>query len=309
MDLTDDLKVVDDKLIKELGNIAKDKIEFWDIRTGVNTGSTLDFTDSKSKEISSHFITDCGIRTFINGGCGFSVLKDLNRNAIITGFRESIKLARFSESRCKNKFKIIPRDPLIKDFKVHPKMKIEEIGIDEKINLVKSHEKLASDISPKIKNTHTLYIDGHTNSLFVNSFGNFITQDLSFLRLFSLVYTQENGSIQRAVNSVGGIGGFEILSTEKAETLSQKTATEAVALLKAKSPVGGKFTVITDPKLTGTIIHEAFGHACEADLVLNNDSILKDRIGEKVASEEVNIVDNPTMGQGKRFGMPSKKQQ
>ena len=304
MDLTDDLKVVDDKLLKELGDIAKDKIEYWDIRTGVNTGARLDFTDSRSKEISSHYITDCGIRTFINGGWGFCVLKDLNKKAIINGFQQSIKLASLTESLCKNKFKITSRDPLVKDFKVHAKKKIEEIDIEEKINLVKSHEKLASEYSPKIKNTHTLYIDGHTNTLFVNSFGNHITQDLSFLRLFSLVYTQENGSIQRAVNSVGGIGGFEIATTEKAEILSEKTAREAVELLKAKSPVGGKFTIITDPKLTGTMIHEAFGHACEADLVLNNDSILKEKIGEKVASEEVNIIDNPTMGQGKKFGMP-----
>ena len=52
------------------------------------------------------------------------------------------------------------------------------------------------------------------------------------------------------------------------------------------------------------MVHEAFGHACEADLVLNNDSILKNKINEKVASKAVNIIDNPTMNQGKKFGIP-----
>lgn len=304
MELSDDLKVVDDKLIKELHRYAKDKIGYWDVRTGVSHGATLDFTDLKSKEISSHYITECGIRAFINGGWGFCVLKDVSKEGILNGFQKAIKLAKLSESYCKNKFSIVSRDPLIEKYAAKSKHDLEEIDIEEKINLVKHHEKVASDYSSKIKNTHTLYIDGHTKSLLINSFGSNIFQDLSFLRLFSLVYTQENGIIQRAINSVGGIGGYEITKTQKAENLSTKSAKEAVDLLKAKSPVGGKFTIIVDPKLTGTMIHEAFGHACEADLVLNNDSILKGRVDEKVASDKVNIVDNPTMDQGQKFGLP-----
>ncbi|MHA2007943.1 MAG: TldD/PmbA family protein [Promethearchaeota archaeon] len=300
----DYLKEVDDKLIRELDIIAKDKIEYWDVRAGVNRGTTLDFTDLKSKEISSHYITDCGIRAFINGGWGFCVLKDLNRESILRGFQKAIKLAKLSESLSKNKFKMVTRDPFIKEFRANRRKKLDDIDIQEKINLIKHHEKIATDYSSKIKNTHTLYIDGHTQSVLINSFNSFIFQDLSFLRMFSLVYTQENGIIQRAVNSVGGIGGFEITETENAEKLSEKTAKEAVDLLKAKSPIGGKFTIITDPKMTGTLIHEAFGHAVEADSVLNNASILKGKIGDKVASSDVNIIDNPTMEQGKKFSLP-----
>ena len=304
MEFDDDLKEIDDKLIKELHNIARDKVEYWDIRSGVSHGATIDFTDLKSKEISSHYITECGIRAFLNGGWGFCVLKDLNRKAILTGFQKAITLARLSESLCKHKFKIDERDPLIKSFNVQIQQKLEEVDIEEKIQLVKHHEKIASDYSSKVKNTRTLYIDGHANSILINSIHNNINQDLSFLRLFSLVYTQEEGILQRAINSVGGIGGYEIINTEKAENLSEKSAKEAVDLLQAKSPIGGKFTIIVDPKLAGTMIHEAFGHACEADLVLNNDSILKDKINKKVASEAVNIIDNPTMNQGKKFGIP-----
>lgn len=304
MEFDDDLKEIDNKLIKELHKIARDKVEYWDVRSRVSHGATIDFTDLKSKEISSHYITECGIRAFINGGWGFCVLKDLNREAILTGFKKAITLAMLSESLCKQKFKIAERDPLIRSFSVQPQQKLEDVDIEEKINLVKHHEQIASDYSSKVKNTHTLYIDGHANSILINSFQNNITQDLSFLRLFSLVYTQENGILQRAINSVGGIGGFEIINTEKAENLSKKSAKEAVDLLQAESPIGGKFTIIVDPKLAGTMIHEAFGHACEADLVLNNDSILKNKINEKVASEAVNIIDNPTMNQGKKFGIP-----
>jgi TldD protein len=304
MEISEDLKPIDENLIKQLNQIAKKKVDYWDLRTEVNNGTSLDFTNQKSKEISSFEVIDCGIRAFKNGGWGFSVIKDLQKETIKTGFEKAIKLARLSESFTKIKFNIAQSKPLIANFKSKPKKNIEETDIDDKITLVKNHEKIAGEYSKYVKNTHTIYMDGHSQALFLNSFGSKVFQDLSFVRLFCMVFTNRNGATQNSINSVAGIGGYEIAETEKANNLSKKTAKEAIELLDAKSPVGGKLTVISDSKLTGTIIHEAFGHACEADLVLNNESILKGMIGNKVASEQVSIIDNPSMGQANQFNLP-----
>jgi TldD protein len=304
MEFSDELKQIDDNLVKQLHLISKDKVEYWDIRAEVNNGTSLDFTNQKSKEISSFETVNCGIRAFKNGGWGFSVLKELKRESIKIGFQKAIKLARLSESLCKTKFKIAQNDPLIKNFKIKRKKNLREIDIREKITLVKDHEKIASSYSNYVKNTHTIYLDADSHKLFLNSFGSKIIQDLSFLRLFSMVFTKKSGVIQSSLNSVAGIGGYEICETDDAINLSKKTAKEAVDLLDAKSPVGGKFTIIADSKLTGTMIHEAFGHSCEADFILNDESILKGMLGKKVASEEVTIIDNPSIGQGQQFNLP-----
>lgn len=304
MEIAEELKIFDKDLINNFIRYSNNDIDYWDIRAGLNIGTLIEFTNQKSKEVSSYENIECSIRTFINGGWGFYVLKDLNRKALLDGYLKAIKLAKMSESLTKNKFRIIERDPLIKHFKAGSKKKLENIDIEEKINLVKFHEKIASDYSDKVKNTRTVYVDGLSNLLFINSSGSYITQKLDLLRLFSVVYAQEEGIIQKGSNSVGGIGGYEIVETEKAQNLSLKSASEAVDLLKAKSPIGGKFDVIMDPKLTGTFVHEAFGHACEADLVLSKESILEGKIGEKVAKDQITIVDNPTFGQGKKYNLP-----
>ncbi|MFX0020915.1 MAG: TldD/PmbA family protein [Candidatus Hermodarchaeota archaeon] len=304
MELSEDLKPIDENLIEQLNQIAKERVEYWDIRTEVNNGTSLDFTNQKSKEISSFEITNCGIRAFRNGGWGFSVLKDLEKESIKIGLEKAIKLARLSESLTKVKFNIAQNDPLIANYESRNKKNLEQVDIEDKINLVKNHEKIAGEYSKYVKNTHTIYMDGHSQTYFLNSYGSKIIQDLSFVRLFCMVFTNKNGTTQSSVNSVAGVGGYEITETEKANNLSKKTAKEAVELLDAKSPVGGKLTVISDSKLTGTIIHEAFGHACEADLVLNNESILKGMIDNKVASEQVTIIDNPSMGQAEQFNLP-----
>lgn len=304
MEITEDLKNIDDKLIEKLNQIALNKIEYWDIRCSVNVGTSLDFTDQKSKEISSSEMIDCGIRGFINGGWSFVVLKDLDRNSIVNGFSKAVKLAQLTESLSKNKFKIKERDPLVKNFKVNCKKNLLDVDVEEKIDLVKQHEKITSSFSPKIKNSRTMYVDYISQKLFLNSFHSFILQELSGVRLYNLAYAQQNGSIQGAVNSVGGIGGFEICETEKATGLSAKTAKESVLLLDAKSPIGGKFTVVMDPKLLGVVVHEAFGHAVEADIVLNKGSVLDEKIGHQIAVEDVTIIDDPQMGQGEKFNLP-----
>jgi TldD protein len=304
MEMHDDLKLFDSALIKQLNRENENKIEYWDIRATYTEGTTLDFTDQKSTEISSYNITNCGIRTFVNGGWGFFVLKDISKEKIISGFLKSKKLAVMTESLTKNKFKMKERDPIKKDYKIKSKVKLTDVDIEEKIRLVKNHEKIGAHYSKLVKNTRTIYMDGINNYVFINSFGSLVKQNLSYLRLLNMVYSQKAGVIQRSINSVGGLGGYEIASTEKAENLSQKTAKESIKLLDAKSPIGGKFTVITDSKLAGTLIHEALGHACEADLVLSKESVLKGKIGQKVALNDINIVDNPTMGQGQKLGLP-----
>ena len=45
--------------------------------------------------------------------------------------------------------------------------------------------------------------------------------------------------------------------------------------------------------MTGVFSHEAVGHACEADSVIERESILADRMGKKVGNELVTIVDDP----------------
>ena len=304
MEINDDLKLFDSTFINRLHREAENKIEYWDIRATYTEGTTLDFTDQKSTEISSYDITNCGIRTFINGGWGFYVLKNINKEKIISSFLKSIKLAKLTESLSKNKFKIKERDPFSEEFKIDSKLKLSDVDIEDKIKLVKNHEKIASNYSKLVKNTRTIYMDGVNNYVFINSFGSQIKQNLSYLRLLNIVYSQKADIIQRSINSVGGLGGFEISSTEKAENISQKTAEESIKLLDAKSPIGGKFTIVADSKLAGTLIHEALGHACEADLVLSKESVLKGKIDQKVALNDINVVDDPSMGQGKTFGLP-----
>src|SRR5919202_221701 len=62
-------------------------------------------------------------------------------------------------------------------------------------------------------------------------------------------------------------------------------------LLDARHVSGKKATVILDPAMVGLLSHEAIGHTVQADFVLSG-SVVKDKIGRKVASDLVTLVDS-----------------
>jgi len=52
---------------------------------------------------------------------------------------------------------------------------------------------------------------------------------------------------------------------------------------------------VIGPAFGGVIFHEACGHGLEADAVLKNASVFKDKVGKKIASEIVTAIDDSTL--------------
>lgn len=78
-------------------------------------------------------------------------------------------------------------------------------------------------------------------------------------------------------------------------TTARNAAEKAVKQLQARTAPKGKFPVVLDPAMTGTFIHEAVGHAAEADAIITKESTFCGRLGEMVGSELVTIYDDPTL--------------
>ncbi len=88
-----------------------------------------------------------------------------------------------------------------------------------------------------------------------------------------------------------GIEGF----LEDVEAAAEEAVSGLEDLVRAGRGPELAERVVVDPELLGVVVHEAFGHAVEGDLVARGESILAGRIGERVASGEVTVVDDPTV--------------
>ena len=85
--------------------------------------------------------------------------------------------------------------------------------------------------------------------------------------------------------------GLELLEKDISKDIDTMIK-RGVDKLYAKNCIGKNMPVILGPGFGAVIFHEACGHAMEAEATANNQSVLAGKIGKKIASDKVTIIDD-----------------
>jgi len=243
--------------------------------------------DGKVQEITSGNNWGGCVRVLKNGAWGVSFTT--NPGKMEDAGKSALKLANALD----NDVKLADIEPTHDNVKSKAKLKLQDVSLDEKKETMSAAEKAAN--LEAIVSTTVNYVDGEGTTIFANSEGTELQIEESRVALFMNAVAASDGIIQFGHKSTGGAAGFEVIQKEDLEKFGRVTAEKAIRLLKAELPPSGKFPVVMDPELTGVFIHEALGHASEADLILQNDSILKGKMSTQIGSSLVTIVDDATM--------------
>ncbi|HIO41414.1 MAG TPA: TldD/PmbA family protein [Aquifex sp.] len=147
-----------------------------------------------------------------------------------------------------------------------------------------------------VKQVQAVLMDKTREILVINSLGE-IGEDIQKRVVFFVeTVVGKNGELFRGYESLGGLYGFEIFQKTPPEVVAEIATRRALTLTEAKPAPAGEFTVVMDAQAGGTMIHEAVGHGLEADLVQKGVSVYdKSKLGKKVASELVTVVDDATL--------------
>lgn len=266
------------------------KVDYVDIRCGMGDNTSILMKDGNVDEINTGMSLGTRIRVLNNGAWGFAYTTDISKIDEIT--ETALKLSNSLKGDV-----TLSESDIIKDkVEVDVKIPFKDISIEEKSEIMKEANDAAT--IDKVNSTTVSYADSEVNELFMNSEGSEIQVKTSRLRM-ALNASATNGEIiQFGHGSLGGVKGYEIIKDANIEEFGRKIGEKAVRLLDAKPAPSGQFPVVADSELTGVLIHEALGHATEGDLILQNDSILKDKLGEQIASDIVNIFDDASRKDG-----------
>lgn len=137
--------------------------------------------------------------------------------------------------------------------------------------------------------------DSTSYILFFNSEGT-LTWDY---RPMSIMYAsctmEQGGKIENGTSSRAYRKGFEFLSDDLIDTLAKEAVAQTSLMFEAVKPKGGEMPVVMGAGSSGILLHEAIGHAFEADFNRKNTSIFSDQLGKKICSEHINVVDDGTI--------------
>ena len=85
---------------------------------------------------------------------------------------------------------------------------------------------------------------------------------------------------------------LDLLTEQLQEDIVEHLVKKLHFALTAKQPQGGEMPVVMGAGASGILLHEAIGHAFEADFVRRGESIFTDLLGKKICSEEITVVDD-----------------
>ncbi len=179
-----------------------------------------------------------------------------------------------------------------------------QVPVERKIELLHKAERAAREHDALIAEVAVRYRDQERHILVANSEG-LLTLDRQVYTSFSVsAVAREGRGVRSATRVASGTCGFELFESENPEALAREAARVACAQLRAAPAPPGTFTVVLSSRAGGTMVHEACGHGLEADFVEKGFSVYAGKLGQRVASERITVVDDATLP-GKRgsYGM------
>ncbi len=234
-----------------------------------------------------------GIRVLVNGCWGFSSTSEMSLDSLRESLNEATSAARVLANSKKNKVRGLAESKMARGrFTVKANGNLSDVGIEQKIKIVREAEKSTRRHSKAIKTASCTYREILDHKVIVNTDGAEVEICDSKPEFSVVAVARKGGETATAHEGIGITGGWQdLFGTRSHFDYASKAAERATRLLDAKYAKGEKTTILLDPGMVGLLSHEAIGHTAEADFVLSG-SVVKNKMSEQVASELVTLVDS-----------------
>jgi len=271
-----------DRVIDKLLEFDARFVEVWVQRY---SGSNILLKDGKAKDVSTGKGLGVGVRVLENiwGFCSSNRVEDIPEMA-----ERALKVA----GKGSKKVALAEVPIYIDRVEVKGRLDPRKLSLEEKRDLLKRCHAGIEERKEVVSSSFS-YFESVVETHYANSEGAKIVSTCPRVALSASVFAKRGAALQFGSERVGGTAGIEAIG--EPEAVAGCAAEKAERLLGAGAAPGGEFKVILDPKLTGVFIHEALGHAAEADHVLQGESILTGRLGGEVAADCVSVYDDPTL--------------
>ncbi len=265
---------------------------FCDIYFQSGSDESLGWDQGRVKNSSREVIAGAGVRVVVGDKVGFWPIDKVD----ITGLRRAAKIARqiadYSQKDIVPPAKAAPPQHNLYDVELSPTL----IGLADRIALLKAIDAETRKYDARIQNVSVgLSVEDFT-IIVCNSLGQFLVDQRPLLHVSVSAYAREGGRIEMGKSGGGGRIPFSALADDQVwKQHAQLAAEQAILLLSAGDAPAGEMSVVLGNGWPGVLLHEAVGHGLEGDFNRKGSSAFARRMGERVASPLVTVVDDGTL--------------
>ena len=272
------------------GQILSHQVDYADLYFQYSRGESWSLEEGIVKSGSFNIDQGVGVRAVSGEKTAFAYSDDISLPALQSaaqatraiarqGAEASTAVARRGEGRAL----YLPHDP------------IASLKDPDKVDLLERLERMARARDPRVKQVIASLAGEYEVVLVARSDGVHGADVRPLVRLSLQVIAEEDG--RREQGSAGGGGRFDYtyFTDEVLRSYADKAVDQALINLQARPAPAGTMTVVLGPGWPGVLLHEAVGHGLEGDFNRKGSSAFSGRIGERVASRGVTVVDDGTI--------------
>jgi TldD protein len=283
-------------LVEKLLSAAMSRgAEFAEVYVERSTTTAVTLDEGKIKSAQSGAVTGVGVRAIRGAQVGYAHSDDLDEPALLRCAQTAALIA--DGNRDPGPVNL-SRTALPTYYNVQKPLM--DVAIDRKIELLLTADSAARKYDKRIRQVMGGYADNTKEILVANTLGHFAEdrQDLCRIGIRCVAFGKKN---ERRTGFQGGGGrvDFRFFEDFSPQQIGREAARQAVATLGAVAAPAGPQTVVLAPGWSGILLHEAVGHGLEADFIRKGTSLFAGKLGEKVASELVTVIDDGTVAGGR----------
>jgi len=169
------------------------------------------------------------------------------------------------------------------------------VPMPRKVEVLRRADAAARGFDKRVSQVTAWYKDTEQEVLIANSAGRWARETRQHITMYVTAVARDGADIRTGSESRSETRGFEFFEIHPPEETAREAARLAVLQLGARPAPAGRFMVVLSSSAGGTMVHEACGHGLEADFIRKSLSAYAGRLGQKVASELISVVDDGTL--------------
>lgn len=247
--------------------------------------------DGKVNNCSSNIDFGMGVRVLSGDQTGYAYVEGVTLEEMLRAARTAARIASSGKAGKPVAFK----EETIEKNRYSVVTPWEEVILKQKMPYLQKLNDRIFALDNRVRKVQASLNDSTTHVLFCNSEGVTFYDYRPMVSYAAFCVMEEDGRMENNYASRSYRKGFEFMTDDIVETVAKEAVNNTAHMFQAIKPKGGEFPVVMASGGSGILLHEAIGHAFEADFNRKNTSIFSDQLNKKICNEHISVVDDGTI--------------
>ena len=278
------------KLERVFGTLAARKVDYADLYFQYSRFEGWSLEEGIVKSGSFNIEQGVGVRAISGEKTAFAYSDEISFDALQDAARATRAIAAAGQiRRIKSNQKSLPV-PLYRA--IDPTASLDSA---DKVALLEKLERKCRALDPRVTQVMASLGGEYEVVLIARADGGIAADVRPLVRLSVQVIAEQNGRRETGSAGGGGRGDYSHFTEARLDEYARHAVSQALTNLGARPAPAGTMTVVLGPGWPGVLLHEAVGHGLEGDFNRKGSSAFAGRMGQRVASPGVTVVDDGTL--------------